>query len=373
MTRFHVGKSGRTAICRAKEKCPLGDVTEHTDSREAAQVIVDSYNENVLRLENGEDIVLQTNPYVTAGQIKALKERNKELRDSISKAVKEENEFYEKAQQAGFYQMTERVELSRIIRDESLEALPKEEKKLNELKSKVKELMNNQPFGDRFVITKNGKYFVNNITKDEWNDYNKLKNQLNSYNKQIEIQQKEVDYHNKILEDAKTDEELNSKLEEYNNFVKENPFTSVESIEKEIQQNEDKIEILNISYGNQILNYKYGKQFSDLTHLRENKDAINNVTVDDNGNFANVYARQNNQVYKVLNNHRYGILVEDMSGKQHTLAMSTNYNWKMGGSKEDKFKSLPQVFIDENDTSHSKATDKNIKPDLALRVYESDD
>lgn len=50
--RYHIGKSGRPAVCHAKEKCPLGLPSEHFSTLEEALAYSDSINESVIGFEN---------------------------------------------------------------------------------------------------------------------------------------------------------------------------------------------------------------------------------------------------------------------------------------------------------------------------------
>lgn len=371
MPKFHIGKRGNSAICKAKDVCPLGGAESHGQSREEVQTIIDSYYESESQLENGKNLPETNNAFELAGQLKALKERKEKLSEIIQKGITF-NKRLEKNQFRSHFGTKENIENILANNEANKAKYAEYSKKRDEAIAKynlyreteINKLKEESPFGDRLKISDKNKVFVENIQKNEWNEYNKIKNKLN------EIQEKRTEFYS-----AFSNEEVNSpysdisinqmksdlgKLKaqpepvdvskEYNEYVK---------LESDINTTEQK-------YKDSLFKERTGHDKSELKAIQN--DESNLVRIDNKGSYTNVYANHNGETYKVLSQNDNRLEVQTMNGDKKTLSMVTNWNWRMN-RRDEVEKTLPKIYVIENDSG--KKVDSPIK--FTKVIYDSSD
>lgn len=358
MAKFHIGKRGVPALCRAKGQCPLGADEPHGQTKEEVQTIIDSYCETAKAINEGEELQESKNSFETSGRLKALREKQKELVKKINDTeTHNKNIFYSN------YGTIEEIETAiasnpdRIAEEQAYldkrKSIRDEQEAYKE--KALEEIKQNNPFGERLTITETGKLFVKEIKKDEWPAYNEIKDKLQ------EIKNKEQQYidssfvgmlkkaplrDNEIKEMQADLEKLKKQEEPIDNSKN---IAEYEKISSEIKKHEK-------LYKEQLFEERTGHKLSELKPVLN--EVSNDVRIDETGQFTNVYAQNNGETYKVLrvghDSDDYSgigksyLEVETLNGDKKELSMTTTWNWRMKTS-HDAYESLPNVYTVEED------------------------
>ena len=351
MPKFHIGKRGNTAVCHAKGKCPLGGDESHGKTREEVQTIIDSYYETEAALNRHQELPETTNAFEIAGRLKAYKERQEYLVQKIN--------GIEKRNRSIFYSVHGTAEEIEAAIASNPERIANEKAYLanremvladrDAYKEKaLAEIQENNPFGERLTISPAGKLFVKDIQKDEWPAYNKIKDKLQEIK---EEEQKYIDasYAYAPKDRPFTDDEIKEMQADLEKLKEQPERIDTTKDREKYQEVTSQIEKYEKLYKEQLFEERTGHKLSELEPIE--KEVSDKVRIDEKGQFTNVYAKDDDETYKVLTakveEHYSYLEVETLNGDKQRLSMTTSWNWRMR-TERDAYNSLPNVYTVED-------------------------
>lgn len=395
--KFHIGKRGTPSVCKAKGSCPLGGEEIHGESREEVQAILDSYYETEKAISNNEVVNSGETRTEISGQLKAVKERMKSIesdykeKDSFNKkyyeyrdnysdeAIKQEKEIldnnsklsenYEKLQEDYLKQKTEQNEIMQKYRTDKNNFMKEHKENYNK---EVNKLIQSSHFYKegriKFTEYAKNKIIVNDIQKNEWNEYNRIKDGIKELDNNLSTLSNHYDEthfpieHNKELKAPKkplSENEYNERLNKYKdvtNVLSKGP-EDLESLRSEYNRLNETKENLEQKYKEVNFKDKTGYDYNDLSSVKLTKstettrsETSDKIRVDENGNYTNVFTSENERVLG-YNKESNRLTVEDINtGTQKEVSLQTNWNWRQGTAASSLNK-LPEIKVAENSTN----------------------
>ena len=395
--KFHIGKRGTPSVCKAKGSCPLGGEEIHGESREEVQAILDSYYETEKALSNNEVVNSGETRTEISGQLKAVNERmkylesdyndksefnkkyyefrnnytdedlqkEKELLDNNSKL----SENYEKLQEDYLKEKTEQNEIMQNYRNEKYNFMKPHKENYNK---EVNKLIQSSHFYKegriKFVEYDKNKIIVNDVQKNEWTEYNRIKDGIKQLDDEMENISNHYDEthfpieHNKELKAPRkplSESEYNERLNKYNeakSILSKEP-NDLQNLRKEYNKLNSLKSDLNSKYKEVNFKDKTGYDYNSLSTAKSTKstettrsETFDKIRIDENGNYTNVFISENEKVLN-YNKESNKLTVEDINtGVQKEVSLQTNWNWRQK-SASTSLNELPEIKVAENSTN----------------------
>lgn len=327
MTTIHIGKRGEPVTCTTTLNCPFR-AEEHGISKQEVQEIIDSYQKTVELLKTSTTLPKSSNPFTLAGQLKALKEFNNDKYKELAKK-KPITSF---VSAFGDKSMIEtKINQNDKIKKEWIEYEKLAEQRKENYNQSITELKEKSSFGDRLRIS-GTKVFVKNIQKNEWEEYNKIKEELSKLNSAHGTgRPSEYAYSDTEIERMKEDL---VKYEEKENTLDEiDKYYEMKGLEEELEE----------SYNKYLFRERVGVDRDELKEV--NLDStVDNVYTDNKGNLTNVYLKEGKEFYKVTKINGTEYKVESLNRETKIIHRTTSWNWRMKTEAEAR-RELPKVYI----------------------------
>ena len=392
--KFHIGKRGTPSVCKAKGSCPLGGEEIHGESREEVQAILDSYYETEKAISNNEVVNSGETRTEISGQLKAVKERMKSIesdykeKDSFNKkyyeyrdnysdeTIKQEKEIldnnsklsenYEKLQEDYLKQKTEQNEIMQKYRTDKNNFMKEHKENYNK---EVNKLIQSSHFYKegriKFTEYAKNKIIVNDIQKNEWNEYNRIKDGIKELDNNLSTLSNHYDEthfpieHNKELKAPKkplSENEYNERLNKYKdvkNVLSKGP-EDLESLRSEYNRLNETKENLEQRYKEVNFKDKTGYDYHDLSSAKLTKstettrsETSDKIRVDENGNYINVFTSENGKERFVeMSKEAFRVI----PGAKKEVSLQTNWNWRQKSAAQS-LNELPEIKVAENSTN----------------------